>query len=129
MSEQAPPIQPRRPSLRHRLYHGETAFDFVGRRKVWFALSAFVILVGVASLIAQGLNYGIDFKGGTSWEVRAPGVSVSEARDALRPIGLGSAEIQIEGSDLLRVQADSQTQEEQARVSETLARLGNVEPA
>ena len=127
MSEQKTD-QPRS-SLRHRLYHGETAFDFVGRRNVWFAVSGFVILVGLISLFAQGLNYGIDFKGGTSWELRAPGVSVGEARDALRPIGLGSAKIQIEGSDLLRVQADSQSPEEQARVSETLARLGNVEPA
>jgi preprotein translocase subunit SecF len=122
-----PQAQPRR-SLRHRLYHGETAFDFVGRKKIWFALSGLVILVGLVSLLTQGLNYGIDFKGGTSWEVRAPEVSVSEARDALRPLDLGNAKIQIEGSDLLRVQADGKAPEEQARVADALARLGNVDP-
>jgi preprotein translocase subunit SecF len=128
VSDRPPAAEQPRRSLRHRLYHGETAFDFVGRRKVWFALSGLVILIGLVSLITQGLNYGIDFKGGTSYEVRAPGVSVGEARGALRDVGLGSAKIQIEGSDLLRVQADSQSAEEQARVSETLARLARVEP-
>jgi len=116
-------------SLRHRLYHGETAFDFVGRRRRWFLLSSLVILAGVVSLVTQGLNYGIDFKGGSSWELKAAGVSVAEARDALRPVGLADAKIQLQGSDLLRVQADRRAAAEQAEVTEVLARLGNVEPA
>ncbi len=118
-----------RTSLRHRLYHGETAFDFVGHRRRWFLLSGLVVLAGVVSLVTQGLNYGIDFRGGSSWEVRAPGVSVAETRDALRPVGLSDAKIQVQGSDLLRVQADRGTPEEQARVTEALARLAGVEPA
>ena len=36
------------------------------------------------SLFTRGLNLGIDFEGGVSWEVSAPGVSVSEARDGAR---------------------------------------------
>jgi len=116
-------------SLRHRLYHGETAFDFVGRRRRWFVLSALVILAGVTSLLTQGLNYGIDFKGGSSWEVKAPGVSVAEARDALRPVGVADAKIQVQGSDLLRVQADRGTAEEQAEVTTALARLAGVDAA
>ena len=51
------------------------------------------------------LNQGIDFRGGTSWEVKAPHVSVARARDALRPVGLAEARIQILGSDTLRVQS------------------------
>ena len=52
------------------------------------------MLAGVVSLLTQGLNYGIEFKGGTSWEVHAPHVSVAKARDALRPLGLADAKIQ-----------------------------------
>lgn len=118
-----------RQSLRHRLYHGETAFDFVGRRRRWFAFSALVILAGVISLVTQGLNYGIDFKGGTSWEVKAPGVGVAEARSALRPVGLANAKIQLQGSDLLRVQGDRRPSEEQAKVTDALARVAGVGPA
>ena len=95
--------EPAKPSLRHRLYHGETAINFIGRRNIWFAVSGVVILAGLISLIAQGLNYGIEFKGGTSWEVTAPNVTVAQARDAVRPFGLGDATIQTLGSDRIRV--------------------------
>jgi preprotein translocase subunit SecF len=116
-----------RASLRHRLYHGETSFDFVGRRRIWFALSGLVIAVGVISLLTQGLNYGIDFRGGNSWQVPAPGVSVAEARDTLRPLGLADAKIQTAGDDTLRVQAGHRSPEDQAKVSEALAELAKVE--
>ena len=119
--------QPVRPSLRHRLYHGETSFDFVGRRRVWFALSALVIGIGLLSLLTQGLNYGIDFRGGNSWQVPAPGVSVAEARDALRPLDLADAKIQVASDNTLRVQADHRSPEDQARVSEALAELARVD--
>jgi len=118
---------PAKASLRHRLYHGETAFDFIGRRNIWFAFSAVVIAIGAFSLVTQGLNYGIDFKGGNSWEVRAPGVSVAETRDALRPLGLGDAKIQVAGGDIIRVQARQESPEEQAKVSQELAELAEVE--
>ena len=121
------PRHPGRPSLRHRLYHGETAFDFVGRKMWWFVLSAVVIAVGVVSLLTQGLNYGIDFKGGTSWEVPAPDVSVAEARDALRPLGLGNAKIQIAGGDTLRVTAREESPEGRDRVTDRLTELARVD--
>ena len=91
-------------SLWHRLYHGETSYDFVGKKVRWFAISGTVILVGVLSLLLQGLNYGIDFKGGLSWEVDAPHTSVAKVRDALRPLGLGEATIQFAGGSHLRVE-------------------------
>ena len=115
-----------RRSLWHRLYHGETTFDFVGHRRRWFLLSGIVILVGLASLFTRGLNFGIDFEGGTAWEVRARGVSVAEARDALRPVGLDDAKIQVLGSDTVRVTADTAEREERERVTGALARLGRV---
>ncbi|MGI9021706.1 MAG: protein translocase subunit SecF [Acidimicrobiales bacterium] len=126
-SEQnAPPAE--KASLRHRLYHGETHYDFVGRRWWWFAFSAVVIMIGVVALLTDGLNYGIDFKGGTSWEVGAPGVSVAEARDAVAPLGLGEAKIQIAGGGLLRVQALHQSPENQVKVTEKLAELAKTDP-
>ncbi|MGI9033345.1 MAG: protein translocase subunit SecF [Acidimicrobiales bacterium] len=127
MSEPSPP--PAKASLRHRLYHGETAFDFVGRKWWWFAFSGVVIALGVISLLTQGLNYGIDFKGGTSWEVKAPGVSVAKARDALRPLGLGEAKIQIAGSDIVRVEFKHQSIADQAKVTDKLAEVAKADPS
>ncbi|MEY4229676.1 MAG: putative protein-export rane protein SecF [Actinomycetota bacterium] len=54
-----------------RLYHGETSIDFYGRRRIGLFASALLIVVTVVSLVAQGLNLGIDFKGGVAWEVPA----------------------------------------------------------
>jgi SecD/SecF fusion protein len=46
--------------------HGKfLQIDFMGRRKLWFAMSGLIIVLGAASLGWQGLNLGIDFRGGT----------------------------------------------------------------
>jgi len=44
------------------------SFDFIGRKKLWFAISAVAITIGVVSLATQGLNKGIDFTGGSRIE-------------------------------------------------------------
>jgi len=113
--------------LAHRLYNGETSYDFVGRKWWWFAFSGLIILIGVVALLTEGLNYGIDFKGGTSWEVKAPGVSVAKARDAIAPLGLGSAKIQIAGGDTVRVEGNHETPDDQAKVADKLASLAHVD--
>ena len=125
MSDSTAPAK--KASLAHRLYHGETTFDFVGRRKIWFIFSAVVILAGLVSLGTQGLNLGIDFEGGTSWEVPAPGVSVGEARDVVRPLGLGDATIQTIGDDRIRVASDNESPEDQERISRALAEVAGVD--
>ena len=40
-------------------------FDFIGKRKFAYALSCIIIIAGIVSLFVQGLNFGIDFTGGT----------------------------------------------------------------
>jgi preprotein translocase subunit SecF len=105
-------------SVWQRLYHGETSVDFVGRFRRWILLSSVVIIVGLLSLWLRGLNLGLDFEGGTSWEVPAAGVTVSEARDTLEPLGLGDAKIQLIGGDTLRVQGRIEGDDKTAQVGE-----------
>ncbi len=71
-----------------RLYRGETSFDFIGRRRVWFGVSALIILIGVISLSTRGLNLGIDFKGGQSWLVSSNTLTVAEATSAVESAGV-----------------------------------------
>jgi preprotein translocase subunit SecF len=54
-----------------RLYRGQTHYDFINRWRYWFALSGTIIAVGLVALGVRGLNFSIDFKGGTVWEVPA----------------------------------------------------------
>jgi preprotein translocase subunit SecF len=93
-----------------RLYRGETRFDFVGRRKYWFGISAVIIVLGVISLVVHGgLNLGIQFRGGTEWTITAPGVSQAQAVDAMKGTGLVNPTVQLLGSgskQTLNVQSD-----------------------
>ena len=93
-----------------RLYRGETRFDFVGKRKIWFSLSTAIIVAGIISIILRGgLNLGIEFKGGTEWTIAAPGVTQSEAVDAMKGTGLIDPTVQLLGTgskQTLNVQSD-----------------------
>ena len=119
-----------RRSIWQKLYYGETSFRFVSRRRTWLVISGAVIAIGLLSLVTKGLNFGIDFEGGTSWEVKAPGVSVSDVRDDLGSLGLGDAKIQVVGGDTVRVQADlEEDSRETDAVAEALAELAGVPAA
>ena len=107
-----------------RLYRGETKFDFVGRRRVWFTISTVVIVAGIISLILRGgLNLGIEFKGGTEWTVKAPHVTQSQAVDAMQSAGLVNPIVQLLGqgsNQQLNVQADLNKLSAEAQKAETL---------
>ncbi len=59
--------------------------DFVGGWKLWFAISAVLLLAGIAAIALGTLNFGIDFEGGTKFTAASPDRqrSVSEVREAL----------------------------------------------
>lgn len=82
--------------------------NFIGKRKIALVISAIMILLSFGSLAIKGLNFGIDFTGGTLVEVRfdkAP--SIADVRSALSPKGYGNAVIQEFGAPeeiLIRVQ-------------------------
>jgi preprotein translocase subunit SecF len=116
----------RRRSIWTRLYHGETNFDFVGRRKVWFILSLVAVLIGLGSLLTRGLNLGIDFEGGVVWEVPAGDASVADARNAIDEFGLASATIQELQSDEgteLRIEAEPVSANTSDQVTDALAQV------
>jgi SecD/SecF fusion protein len=57
--------------------------DYMGKRRLWFAISSVVLVIGIASLGIQGLNLGIDFKGGSQIDFKtAKALSVEQVRDA-----------------------------------------------
>ena len=62
-----------------RLFRGETTINFYGRRNIGFIASGLLLLVTFGSLFTQGLNLGIDFKGGVAFEVPVAG-TMSEAK-------------------------------------------------
>ena len=74
------------------LYHERTNFDFLHRRWRWALLSGIVLLVaGSLGFLVNGLNLGIDFTGGTSWELTAQADAVDRATSATSSTELGRA--------------------------------------
>ena len=114
-------------SIWTRLYHGETTIDFMKARRRWFTVSAVIIAAGLISLVFNGLNLGIEFRGGTSWEVPAKGFSVTEARNSL-PSSMRDAKVQQLGSSTVRVQADPRGSSEKKKVAvdDVTARLAKA---
>jgi preprotein translocase subunit SecF len=110
-----------------RLYRGQNDIDFPKWWRRALIVSAVFMLISVVSFFTRGLNLGIDFVGGVSWQVRAPGVSVTDARSKLGTIGEGDAKIQIVGTDTLQVQARSATTAKQDEVRNAVAKLGKTD--
>ena len=101
-----------------RLLPKETAFDFLGLRKVAFVVSVVLIMASIALFSVNSLNYGIDFKGGIAIEVGLDDrpIPLATVRSAVSGLGLGDVSVQEYGRDteaLIRVERQSGGDEEQ----------------
>lgn len=80
--------------MRLRLVKQGTNFDFFKRWKLWLGISGVMMVVAFASFMLQGLNFGIDFRGGTTIRTEsAQPVDIGLYRDAIAPLGLGDVSI------------------------------------
>jgi preprotein translocase subunit SecF len=127
-----PPSAPKRNGLWHRLYHGETAYDFVGRRKIGFAISGVLILVTLISLFARGLNYGLDFKGGVVWEPPAKnGLTIDGVKSVLSANGVKDEDAKFQeltgaSGKRIRVQTGALPADERTKIATALAEKAGV---
>jgi preprotein translocase subunit SecF len=80
--------------MRLRLVPQDTNWDFFDRYKLWLGISAFMMVVAFASFVLQGLNYGIDFRGGTTIRTDSSmPIVIADYRDSIEPLGLGDITI------------------------------------
>ena len=105
----------------------------MGRRKIGYGVSGVILLLTVVFLIVRGLNLGIDFKGGVSWELSSANVSQSKVESILAANGISTRDAKIEflqsrggGDDRVRIQVSEQTPEVQVAVQKQLAEAGEV---
>lgn len=93
---------------------GETRLDFIGKRKLFYALSTIVIVIGLTAFLKKGKEaYGIDFSGGQIQEYQFQNPVTPEAmRGILKEAGIADASIQQFKEDprimIIRTQADAQ---------------------
>jgi preprotein translocase SecF subunit len=69
--------------------------NIVGHKYIWFGISAAIFVVSVVALVTQGLNFGIDFTGGTEITIKtANGASIEKVRSVTADFGYEDAQIQ-----------------------------------
>jgi preprotein translocase subunit SecF len=111
------------------LYSGRKSIDFVGRIWVWYAISGLIIIAAVLGLSLKGLNLGIDFKGGTEYQVVLPHSQVTQANaDKLRTVvedtGIKEAaapEVTTSGSESILVTVEEMSADKSAKVITAIA--------
>ncbi|MFI5100090.1 MAG: protein translocase subunit SecF, partial [Actinomycetes bacterium] len=118
-------------SLGHQLYTGEVSYDFVGRRRLWYTISAVLIAVSLLSLAIRGLNLGVEFKGGDVVTVPTATGTVQQARAAAAKVGatdIEVTELTAESGRSLQVTTESLSDADAQRLAASLAETFNVDP-
>lgn len=95
--------------LGNRLYTGESSFDFVGRKKLWFLIAAALVLVSAVLLWKPGLTFGIEFEGGSEFRVTGS-TNQDAAREAVQAVVPGTEPtVTSVGQNGVRVQTETLT--------------------
>jgi preprotein translocase subunit SecF len=104
-----------------RLYTGETSFNIVENRKRWYSISAVFILISFGALAIQGLQLGLEFKGGASYTLNKPGVTIEQVRSSVESIDIpGEIIVQKIGDTKVKIQTGALTSAESAEIETAL---------
>jgi len=100
--------------------------NIIGRRKIWYLISAILIVPGVIALFLWGLKPGIDFKGGTLLEIQYnQDVQADQIKESLQDAtGLGDFTIQQTGKNIYLIRTEPIDQEQHTKITENLSKVG-----
>jgi preprotein translocase subunit SecF len=107
-------------SIATRLYRGEISWDFIGRRRWWYALSGLVMIIGIVSLGVRGLNPSIDFKGGAEFSGPIHHFSINDVTDAVSSVGVTPESHQTTGNGQFQVETATLTPDQVINVENAL---------
>ena len=110
------------------LYSGRRSIDFIGRRWLWYAVSAVIVLVAISGLALKGLNFGIEFTGGAEFRVSVPSSQASQdtaddLREALGGSGIDAASspvVTTSGSEAILVQTEPLSSEDSEGITQVI---------
>ena len=104
-----------------KIFPQDTKINFIGMRYVAFVISAILLIGSLVVLMGKGLNYGIDFTGGTLVEIKVSTTTpdLGELRNGLNDLGLGGVSLQEFGAPddlLIRMPEQKNTGEDASEV-------------
>jgi preprotein translocase subunit SecF len=119
----------------HALYEGHISIDFVGRRRLWYAISAVIVLLATSGLFFKGLNLGIEFEGGVEYTISVPSSQVNQANvdkvsNAISATGIPEAKSPIvttSGDKAIRAQTESMSNDDSDKVIAAIAKSLDVD--
>ncbi|MBN1288923.1 MAG: protein translocase subunit SecF [Actinobacteria bacterium] len=104
-------------------------FQVIKYRYMWLGFSAVIVGLSILGLLLFGLNFGIDFTGGTSLDIQCKkGTTISQVRDAMGNVGYGDAKIQAAQDNTFIIKTPKLDAEQRKEVTESLEKnAGMVE--
>jgi preprotein translocase subunit SecF len=124
--------------LGHALYEGTVSIDFVGRKWIWYAFSAVILLAAIAGLAFRGINLGIEFEGGVEYQVSvASGQMTDTAVENIRTAVAEAAEtedipaaaspiVNTSGDDTIRIQTEPLDNNQSDEISAVIQKAAGV---
>jgi preprotein translocase subunit SecF len=114
--------------LGQKLYTGKVSIEFVGRRRIWYAMSAIIVVLAGSGLLVNGINQGVEFRGGVEYTVVMDPTdeNVEKLRDATLDTGLevGDPIVTTSGEENIRVQVEPLGNEDRIALGDALEDAG-----
>ncbi len=108
-----------------RLYRGEVSVEFVARKRLWYAISGLILVISIGALVFRGLNYSVEFKGGSVFKFTAPAAAPAQVSQAVSAAGGGTdaivQKVGVGGSSSWVVQTQKLTFAAQTKVQDAIA--------
>jgi preprotein translocase subunit SecF len=115
-------------TLGQRLYTGRVSIEFVGRRRIWYTMSAIIVVLAGSGLLVNGINQGVEFRGGVEFtaQIDPTDENVEALRDATVDSGVevGDPIVATSGNEAIRVQVEPLSNAESAQVRRALVDAG-----
>lgn len=115
------------------LYEGRIAFNFVGRRKLWYAISAGIVIFASVGMLVRGFNLGVEFKGGVEFIAnvqKADAKTADAMRQAVTDANVpeaGDPTVTTNSGGSIRIQVRALTQDQVSKISGELKKAGATE--
>jgi preprotein translocase subunit SecF len=110
------------------LYTGRKSIDFVGKTRIWYAISGLIIVAAVLGLYFKGLNFGLEFRGGAQFTVSMSSSQVTQdnadkLRNDVADTGIHSAQqvvVTTAGKNSIIVETEPVTPDESDKIVSTI---------
>jgi preprotein translocase subunit SecF len=117
-------------SIGGRLYRGEVSVDFVGRRKIFYMVSGLILVISIVAVLVRGLDYSVDFKGGSIFQFSAPSATATQLESIVSKIDPAAdpsaTEAHSQGKALWSVQTSQVSFAEGSKLQNALASQLNL---